>query len=130
MQSPEYRLTTGSGIRARAEPKASAPEVARLPIGSVLLVKERSAKPETIGSVTDHWYRVELSKKSSGWIFGGFLRAVDPANAIEAHLELWRERSALDTPTFAERADLAVHESSTPSRAPAAFRAWTARRTA
>jgi hypothetical protein len=105
-QSPEHRMTTGSGIRARAEPKASAAEVVRLPIGSVLLVKEKSAKPETIGGVTEHWYRVELSK-GTGWIFGGFLRAVDPANAIEAHLALWRERSTVETTSFAERADLA-----------------------
>jgi hypothetical protein len=106
-QTQEYRLTTGSGIRARAEPKASAAEVVRLPIGSVLLVKERSPKPETIDGKTEHWYRVELPKNASGWIFGGFTHAVDPARAAEAHLELWRERSKVETTQFAERADLA-----------------------
>jgi len=103
----EHRITTGSGIRVRAEPKASAAEVVRLPIGTLLEVQERSAKPETIAGKSDHWYRVALPK-GSGWVFGSFTRAVDPARLTEAQLELWRERSKVEATPFAERADLAA----------------------
>jgi hypothetical protein len=103
----EHRFTNGSGVRVRASPSASAAEVARLPIGTVLQIQERSERPETIGGKSDHWYRIGLEKGKTGWVFGAFTTRFEPTSVTKAYVALFRERSTVDATPFADRADLA-----------------------
>ncbi|EMY77800.1 SH3 domain protein [Leptospira weilii serovar Ranarum str. ICFT] len=41
--------------------------------GEVLNVVDRSTNESTEDGVTDFWYKVNLPKKKSGWVFGGFI---------------------------------------------------------
>ncbi|MDF3821542.1 SH3 domain-containing protein [Leptospira sp. 96542] len=41
--------------------------------GDVLEVTDRSNNQSTEEGVTDYWYKINLGKKKSGWVFGGFI---------------------------------------------------------
>src|SRR3712207_1893185 len=67
------KITTVSSMRVRRAPRASAEEVTRLKLGTVVSANARSAEQETIGGKTDYWYQVSLPNGERGWLFGGLL---------------------------------------------------------
>jgi Bacterial SH3 domain len=100
------RITTASGVRVRAEPRADAAEVARLPLGVVVRELERSARRETVGGAADFWFRVAAPEGVEGWVFGGLTAAFDPARRAEVYRRIAAARTANAAATFPELSDL------------------------
>ena len=67
------KITTVSAMRVRKEPQVTAPEVARLKLGTVVNVVSRSPNQDSVGGKTDYWYQVSLPNGETGWLFGGLL---------------------------------------------------------
>jgi len=73
LETAQTKITTVSSMRMRKLPQASAEEVQRLKLGTVVNVVARSANQDTIGGKTDYWFRATLPNSQTGWLFGGLL---------------------------------------------------------
>ena len=100
-------ITTASGVRARAGAEASAAEVTRLPIGTVLRQLDQEQRAATIGGKQDFWYHVALPQEKDGWVFGAFLKRFDAARKDAIYREIAATKAKAETGTFAEFSDLA-----------------------
>src|ERR1043165_5084160 len=69
----QAKITTVSAMRVRKAPQATAEEVVRLKLGTIVNAIARSTNQDTIGGKTDYWYRVNLPNNQTGWLFGGLL---------------------------------------------------------
>src|SRR5687767_15396046 len=67
------KIVTVSAMRARRGPRATAQEIMRLKLGTVVSAIARAPRPDTIGGKSDYWYRVNLPSGGTGWLFGGLL---------------------------------------------------------
>jgi hypothetical protein len=85
-----YKITVGTGVRVRATPSTTAAEVGKLTLGTDFATSQRTAAKVKIGSQSAYWYQVNAPLK--GWVFGGFLRGFDPAQADNARLTLIRDK--------------------------------------
>jgi hypothetical protein len=85
-----HKITVGTGVRVRAAPSTSATEVGKLTLGTDFASSQRTAESVKIGNQSAYWYQVDAPLK--GWIFGGFLRSFDPAQADNARLTLIRDK--------------------------------------
>ncbi len=71
---PYYQLNDDK-INLRALPSTSSPVLQTLSRDTLFSIVDRSDAPQTIGGVTDRWYKILLRKSTQeGWIFGGFIR--------------------------------------------------------
>src|ERR1051325_11553381 len=93
-QATKQRILTASGVRVRSASQVSAPEVSKLQIGTVVTELEQSATVDTIGSASDHWYRVGLADGREGWIFGGFTAPFEASRRAEIYGKIASERLA------------------------------------
>ena len=73
LETAQTKITTVSSMRMRKAPQASAAEIQRLKLGTVVNVVARSANQDTIGGKTDYWFRATLPNSQTGWLFGGLL---------------------------------------------------------
>jgi hypothetical protein len=73
LEAAQAKITTVSAMRVRKAPQASAEEVQRLKLGTVVNAIARSTNQDTISGKTDYWYRVTLPNSQTGWLFGGLL---------------------------------------------------------
>lgn len=85
-----HKITVGTGVRVRATPSTTAAEVGKLTLGTDFATSQRTAAKVTIGNQSAYWHRVDAPLK--GWVFGGFLRGFDPAQADNARLTLIRDK--------------------------------------
>src|SRR6185369_13603119 len=69
----QSKITTVSAMRMRKAPQATAEEVVRLKLGTIVDAVARSTNQDTISGKTDSWYRVNLPNGQTGWLFGGLL---------------------------------------------------------
>lgn len=79
------RIISGHQVRVRTQPDAHAKEVAKLPLGTLVIVLQRSEQPSTIAGMTDYWYQLE---SPAGWLFGSFTQGVNPNDPTAASLAL------------------------------------------
>lgn len=84
------KITAGTGVRVRAQPKTAATELGKLSFGTVLVTQQRSATQETIGAKKDYWYNVNTPIK--GWVFGALLQDYDAKNPDKAAVQLIRSK--------------------------------------
>ena len=84
------KIIAGTGVRVRANPKATAAEVGKLPLGTVLVTQQRSPTQDTIGAKKDYWYSVNTPVK--GWVFGGLLQDYDAKNSDKIAVQLIRSK--------------------------------------
>lgn len=94
--SPQTLITSASGVRLRAQPKAGTKAVAKVDIGTVL----------TVVDTAPDWFQVQTPKKKKGWIFGKLTRAWDDTKSVEIVGAIFAERVKKTEMIFADRDDL------------------------
>lgn len=69
------QVTARDGLNKREYPSTSSRIIGTLLYGARIIAHERSAERETIGGITDFWYRCQGGTQDGGyyWVFGGFL---------------------------------------------------------
>ncbi|HEU4713016.1 MAG TPA: SH3 domain-containing protein [Pyrinomonadaceae bacterium] len=102
----QSKITTVSAMRMRKAPQASAEEVTRLKLGTVVDAIAHSANQDTIGGKTDYWYRVNLQNGQSGWLFGGLLRDYAAAQRQQLLREIIDARLKAENTEFADRQEI------------------------
>src|SRR5688572_23050459 len=109
VQQDEVRLdvghanvTTVSAMRVRRAPQASAEEIMRLKLGTVVNPVARSVNQETIAGKTDYWYRVNLPNGETGWLFGGLLLDYNARQGNELLRQIIEARLKAEIKDFAD----------------------------
>jgi hypothetical protein len=100
------RIVTAAGVRLRERPDTDAAEVARLQLGAVVDVQERSAEKSKAGASEDYWYLVSGPGGARGWVFGGLTAPFAAARRDEIYLKLANERLSNTAATFADLSEL------------------------
>jgi hypothetical protein len=100
------KITTVSAMRARKAPTITAPEVARLKLGSVVNATARSPNQDTVSGKTDYWYQVNLPNGQSGWVFGGLLLDYDVRQREQLLRQIIEARLKVENTDFADRLEI------------------------
>lgn len=100
------KITTVSAMRARKAPQASAEEIMRLKLGTVVSAIARSSNQDTISGKTDYWYRVNLSNGGTGWLFGGLLLDYDVREREQLLQQIIEARLRAENTDFSDRQEL------------------------
>ena len=103
---PGSLIVAAAGVRLRERPDAGAAEVARLQLGAVVAVQERTPEKSKVGAAEDFWYLVAAQGGARGWVFGGLVAPFEPARREEAYRSLAAERLARAESNFAELSEL------------------------
>jgi hypothetical protein len=90
-------------MRVRKAPQASAEEVQRLKLGTVVNAIARSTNQDTISGKTDYWYRVTLPNSQTGWLFGGLLLDYNANQRSELLRQIIEARLKAENTDFADR---------------------------
>ncbi len=100
------RITVVSGTRLRVLPQTTSDEIARLPLGTVVLVLNQSAAKEKIGQIEDFWYRVKTDDRKNGWVFGGLTAPFSPERREDIYLRIAADRLKSENKNFSEEVEL------------------------
>src|SRR5882724_4982521 len=68
----ERRIAHASNVRLRIAPSTTTSTFAELPVGTELVVLDRTSGP-------DPWYHVKIDDGRDGWVLGRLTRPFDPA---------------------------------------------------
>lgn len=104
--TPGSLILTAAGVRLREQPDAGSAEVARLLLGAVVSMQERTAARSKVGTAEDFWYLVSAPNGARGWVFGGLVAPFDPARREEIYRSLASGRLARAESNFAELSEL------------------------
>jgi hypothetical protein len=102
----QAKITTVSAMRVRRAPQASAEEITRLKLGTVVNPVARSVDQETINGKNDYWYRVSLPNGETGWLFGGLLLDYDARERNELLRQIIEARLKAENTDFADRQEI------------------------
>ena len=102
----QAKITTVSAMRVRRAPQASAEEITRLKLGTVVNPVARSVDQETINGKNDYWYRVSLPNGETGWLFGGLLLDYDARQRNELLRQIIEARLKAENTDFADRQEI------------------------
>ena len=97
-QTQPQRILAASNVRLRSAPQTTAEELARLPLGTIVVELEASRD--------GMWYRVETSDGRSGWISGSLSQTFNPSDAAAAYRRVIQARLATEGLGFADARDL------------------------
>jgi hypothetical protein len=103
LEAAQAKITTVSAMRVRKAPQASAEEVQRLKLGTVVNAIARSTNQGTISGKTDYWYRVTLPNSQTGWLFGGLLLDYNANQRSELLRQIIEARLKAENTDFADR---------------------------
>ena len=106
LDAAQSKITTVSAMRVRRAPQASAEEMQRLKLGTVVSAVARSATQDTIGGKNDYWYRVTLPKGETGWVFGGLLLDYNVQQRNELLRQIIEARLKAENTDFADRQEI------------------------
>jgi len=106
LETAQAKITTVSAMRARRAPQITAPEIARLKLGTVVNAIARSTNQDTVGDKTDYWYRVNLPNNQTGWIFGGLLQDYDANRRVQLLRQIIEGRLTAENTDFADRQEI------------------------
>jgi Bacterial SH3 domain len=106
LDAVQARITTVSAMRARKAPQATAEEVLRLKLGTVVDAIARSTNQDTIGGKTDYWYRVNLPNGQTGWLFGGLLLDYSASKRQELLRQIIEARLKAENTDFFDRQEI------------------------
>jgi len=70
---PGQAKITATSLNVRHIPSTSGNVIDTLKRGDVINIIERSKNTSDVDGVKDYWYKVELPKKKTGWVFGQFI---------------------------------------------------------
>lgn len=82
----------GNDVNLRDSPSTTGKLVGKIPGDTILIQLEKSMDTFQVGDVRDYWHRVTTVTGLTGWIFGKFVKPVDPskyADAASAETEAW-----------------------------------------
>lgn len=100
------RIISASNVRVRQEPKASAQEVTKLVLGTLVQELGRTPQQEVIGTVQDYWYQIALPDGRQGWIFGGFTMVYDETRRDAIYQEIVQARLKREQLNWFDQIDL------------------------
>jgi hypothetical protein len=100
------KIVTVSAGRARTAPQASATELTRLKLGTIVSATARSAEQSEVGGKADYWYLVNLPIGQPGWVFGGILKDYDANRRTQIIRQIIEDRLKLDTMSVEDGLDL------------------------
>ena len=106
LETAQSKITTVSAMRVRKGPQASAEEMQRLKLGTVVNAIARSTNQDTIGGKTDYWYRVTLPNGQTGWLFGGLLLDYNANQRSELLRQIIEARLKAENTDFADRQEI------------------------
>jgi hypothetical protein len=106
LDSAQPKITTVSAMRVRRAPQATAEEVTRLKLGTVVNAVARSINQDTVGGKTDYWYRVNLPNNETGWLFGGLLLDYDARQRLTLLRQIIEARLKVENTDFADRQEI------------------------
>ncbi|MCL2025419.1 MAG: SH3 domain-containing protein, partial [Leptospirales bacterium] len=64
---------TATVLNVRHIPSAAGNVIAKLKRGEIINIVERSKYTSEVVGTSDYWYKIELPKKQTGWVFGQFI---------------------------------------------------------
>jgi SH3 domain-containing protein len=105
-EAAQPKITTVSAMRSRKAPQATAEEIMRLKLGTVVSAIARSTNQDTIGGKTDYWYRVNLPNGQTGWLFGGLLFDYDSRQREELLRQIIAARLKAENTDFLDRQEI------------------------
>jgi SH3 domain-containing protein len=105
-EAAQPKITTVSAMRSRKAPQATAEEIMRLKLGTVVSAIARSTNQDTIGGKTDYWYRVNLPNGQTGWLFGGLLFDYDSRQREELLRQIIAARVKAENTDFLDRQEI------------------------
>jgi type IV pilus assembly protein PilA len=91
---PQARIVLASGVRVLPRPQASCGQLARLALGTVVEVSQRTQAKTGLADTIAPWFRVQTPQGATGWVFGGYLYPHDPAHPLLSYGELWEQHLA------------------------------------
>jgi hypothetical protein len=100
------KITTVSAMRARKAPQATAEEIMRLKLGTVVSAIARSSNQDTISGKSDYWYRVNLPNGETGWLFGGLLLDYDVREREQLLRRIIEARLKAENTDFSDRLEI------------------------
>lgn len=103
LDSAQPKITTVAAMRVRKSPQASAEEIVRLKLATVVNAITRSTNQDTVGGKTDYWYRVNLPNGGTGWLFGGLLLDYKPTQRHHLVRQIIEARLKAENTEFADR---------------------------
>lgn len=106
LDNAQAKITTVSAMRVRKGPQATADEVLRLKLGTVVNAVARSTNQDSIGGKTDYWYRVNLPNGQTGWLFGGLLLDYDARNREQLLRRIIEARLEAESTDFSDRQEI------------------------
>lgn len=106
LELAQPKITTVSAMRSRTAPQATAEEVMRLKLGTVVSAIARSTNQDTISGKTDYWYRVNLPNGQTGWLFGGLLLDYDSRQREELLRQIIEARLKAENTDFLDRQEI------------------------
>jgi len=96
------RYWTTANLRVRETPSTDSPIIATLNSGTEVRVLE-IGPPSEIGSMTAPWVRVSSANGYTGWVFSGYLQAIQ-----EMAVTVWQEIASENPPGTAYQAAVIV----------------------
>ncbi|HET6979022.1 MAG TPA: SH3 domain-containing protein [Pyrinomonadaceae bacterium] len=106
LEVAQAKITTVSAMRVRSAPQATAPEIARLKLGTTVNAVARSTDQDTVGGKTDYWYQVNLANGQSGWLFGGLLLDYDAGQRQQLISRIIDARLKAENTDFSDRQEI------------------------
>lgn len=106
LDAAQPKIVTVSAMRVRRGPRASAEEVTRLKLGTVVSAVARSTNQDTVVGKTDYWYRVNLPSGATGWLFGGLLLDYDSGRREELLSQIIEARLKAENTSFSDRQEI------------------------
>ena len=106
LDTAQPKITTVSAMRVRKAPQATAEEITRLKLGTVLNAVARSANQDTVAGKTDYWYRVNMPNGATGWLFGGLLLDYSSSRRQQLLRQIIEARLKAENTDFADRQEI------------------------
>ena len=100
------KITSVPAGVVRGTPQTSAPEVARLKLGTVVTAGARSTNQDSVSGKTDYWYRVSVPTGEAGWLFGGQLLDYSPARRQQLVKQIIDDGLEADNTNFDDRQEI------------------------
>ena len=106
LEVTQAKITTVSAMRVRRAPQVTAEEIARLKLGTIVNAVARSSNQDNVAGKSDYWYRVNLPKGDTGWIFGGLLLDYNVREREQLVRQIIEARLKTENTDFADRQEL------------------------
>lgn len=102
----QAKITSVSAMRVRRAPQATAEEITRLKLGTIVNAVARSSNQDTINGKNEYWYRVNLPNGTAGWLFGGLLLDYNAQQRQQLLRQIIEARLQAENTDFSDRQEI------------------------